>query len=236
MILRRVIAHVRKQEWTAIAIDFVIVVAGVFVGIQVSNLNAARLERHASRVIIVNLYADYAATVREESAREDAHAAALAAIDALLADMRSPTLPSTGAELASRMAQVFEFPPAAGLPVTQEEITSSGQFNLITDPALRSMLAAHAQRVREAGLGEQARREFLRPYAEPVFRCLMLLLQDYPPEQALSIAGGRDEIRIGLEAAKVVFESEKAESASSMQGAKAVLQRLSEERDKRSDR
>ena len=29
MILRRIIAHFRKQEWTAIAIDFVIVVLGV---------------------------------------------------------------------------------------------------------------------------------------------------------------------------------------------------------------
>ena len=32
MILRRVIAHFRKQEWTAIALDFIIVVLGVFVG------------------------------------------------------------------------------------------------------------------------------------------------------------------------------------------------------------
>ncbi len=40
MLLRRVIEHVRDQNWTAIAIDFVIVVAGVFVGIQVSNWNA----------------------------------------------------------------------------------------------------------------------------------------------------------------------------------------------------
>lgn len=45
MILRRVIAHFRKQEWTAIAIDFLIVVVGVFVGLQVSNWNAARQER-----------------------------------------------------------------------------------------------------------------------------------------------------------------------------------------------
>ena len=35
MILRRVIKHVRNQEWTAIAIDFVIVVLGVFLGLQV---------------------------------------------------------------------------------------------------------------------------------------------------------------------------------------------------------
>ena len=39
MLLRRVIAHVRRQEWTAIGIDLVIVVVGVFIGIQVANWN-----------------------------------------------------------------------------------------------------------------------------------------------------------------------------------------------------
>lgn len=42
MILRRVIAHVKAQNWFAVAIDFVIVVLGVFIGIQVANWNAAR--------------------------------------------------------------------------------------------------------------------------------------------------------------------------------------------------
>jgi hypothetical protein len=52
MILRRVIEHFRKQEWTAIAIDFVIVVAGVFVGLQVNNWNEMRLERSNERDFI----------------------------------------------------------------------------------------------------------------------------------------------------------------------------------------
>lgn len=47
MILRRVIAHVRKQEWTAIWIDLIIVVVGVFIGIQVANWNEARADRAA---------------------------------------------------------------------------------------------------------------------------------------------------------------------------------------------
>lgn len=42
MILRRVIAHFRNQEWTAIALDLLIVVVGVFIGIQVSNWNDDR--------------------------------------------------------------------------------------------------------------------------------------------------------------------------------------------------
>ena len=36
MILRRVIEHVRDQSWTAIGIDFLIVVIGVVVGFQVT--------------------------------------------------------------------------------------------------------------------------------------------------------------------------------------------------------
>ncbi|WP_425411074.1 hypothetical protein [Hyphococcus sp.] len=45
MILRRVIEHVKTQNWTAVALDFVIVVVGVFIGIQVSNWNAARADQ-----------------------------------------------------------------------------------------------------------------------------------------------------------------------------------------------
>ena len=42
MLLSRVIKHVNAQDWTAIGIDFVIVVAGVFIGIQVANWNEVR--------------------------------------------------------------------------------------------------------------------------------------------------------------------------------------------------
>ena len=42
MILRRLSANLKAQNWTAIAIEFVIVVAGVFVGTQVSNWNDER--------------------------------------------------------------------------------------------------------------------------------------------------------------------------------------------------
>ena len=41
MILRRDIEHVKMQHWTAVAVDFVIVVMGLFIGIQVANCNAA---------------------------------------------------------------------------------------------------------------------------------------------------------------------------------------------------
>ena len=42
MLLGRVIKHVEAQNWTAILIDFVFVVVGVFSGIQVSTWNDDR--------------------------------------------------------------------------------------------------------------------------------------------------------------------------------------------------
>ena len=44
MLLRSVSRHVKDQNWFAVLIDFAIVVFGVFIGIQVANWNAMRLE------------------------------------------------------------------------------------------------------------------------------------------------------------------------------------------------
>ena len=52
MIYKRFAANLRAQNWLAIGIEFGIVVAGVFVGTQVSNWNAQRLEnREAQRML-----------------------------------------------------------------------------------------------------------------------------------------------------------------------------------------
>lgn len=44
MLFRRVAEHVKAQNWTAVGIDFIIVVVGVFIGLQVANWNDARSE------------------------------------------------------------------------------------------------------------------------------------------------------------------------------------------------
>ena len=47
MLLRRITEHVKAQNWTAVALDFVIVVVGVFIGIQVANWNEGRANEGA---------------------------------------------------------------------------------------------------------------------------------------------------------------------------------------------
>ncbi len=55
MILRRVMEHVKSQNWTAVAVDFLIVVVGVFIGIQLGNWNDARLDQRAYRDAMTRL-------------------------------------------------------------------------------------------------------------------------------------------------------------------------------------
>ncbi len=58
MILRRVTRHVKDENWFAVGLDFVIVVVGVFIGIQVANWNDERLEKVRKVQIVEALTAD----------------------------------------------------------------------------------------------------------------------------------------------------------------------------------
>jgi len=71
MILRRITEHVKAQNWFAVAIDFVIVVLGVFIGIQVSNWNAAQSTSRQEGVLIAQL-ADDLRSMRQSFVFQDA--------------------------------------------------------------------------------------------------------------------------------------------------------------------
>ncbi|MEL7018980.1 MAG: hypothetical protein AAGL18_09670, partial [Pseudomonadota bacterium] len=55
MLLRRITHHVKDQNWFAVGIDFLIVVIGVFIGIQVANWNEERSRRAQERSYLVLL-------------------------------------------------------------------------------------------------------------------------------------------------------------------------------------
>ena len=58
MILRRITEHVKAQNWFAVGLDFLIVVVGVFIGIQVANWNDTLGERKREAQILQNIATD----------------------------------------------------------------------------------------------------------------------------------------------------------------------------------
>ena len=64
MILRRLTANFRKQDWTAVTVELVIVVLGVFIGLQVNNWNEARNDRALEHQYIQRLHEDFALSIK----------------------------------------------------------------------------------------------------------------------------------------------------------------------------
>ena len=58
MILRRLSQSLKEQNWTAIWIEFILLVAGVFLGIQVANWNQEREANQKSKVFTERLRND----------------------------------------------------------------------------------------------------------------------------------------------------------------------------------
>ncbi len=58
MLLRSITAHVKSQNWFAVVLDFVIVVVGVYIGIQVSNWNEARIDEQRGEYFAARLLVD----------------------------------------------------------------------------------------------------------------------------------------------------------------------------------
>jgi len=59
MLLRRITKHVADQNWFAVFLDFVIVVIGVFIGIQVANWNDDRKLLQKEQRILQTLTVDF---------------------------------------------------------------------------------------------------------------------------------------------------------------------------------
>ena len=148
MILRRVIEHVREQNWTAVGIDLVIMVVGVFLGIQLGNWNAARVEEARAEAVLASL-ADEVAALRERAdyalgyhGRNIDHLQALAvALD------QGAMASGDSARVRAAIAEGNTFTPAPGAPATLTQLLSSGQLHLIRDDALRSALLDFKERV-----------------------------------------------------------------------------------------
>lgn len=67
MILRRLTNAFRKQDWFTVAVETLIVVLGVFLGLQVNNWNAARLEQAQEQEYLIRLKEDFAESVAGQS-------------------------------------------------------------------------------------------------------------------------------------------------------------------------
>lgn len=140
MVFRRIRQHVVQYNWFAVAIDFVIVVVGVFVGIQASNWNQARIARQQAHDYRAMLLSDLDDNLENLGVRKQYYVWVRKEALATLADLaESPG--SLGQEFLVHAYQATQIQPWALKRNTYDEILSVGAMAKLGDPLLRDKIA-----------------------------------------------------------------------------------------------
>ena len=148
MIFRRLSHHVREQNWTAIAIDFVIVGLGVLLGMQASNWNETRKTEHDVRALVQNVRAEF---VINRASLEAARAnldTVMAMNQRLLSLVGLPETGMSDAELDSLIELTFFRPRWIPVIAASQELLNSGGLSVLDDDGVKPLLFEFERQLR----------------------------------------------------------------------------------------
>jgi len=145
MLLRRISEHVRAQNWTAVTLDFMIVVVGVFIGIQVSNWNDDRSLRERERVyleqLLIDLESDHTSGERGIRAANRNDVAAEVLLALLEGDSESESVSDAELLIAIELAGYARLP--IGNLTTYNELISTGGLGLLRNPEIKRAIGEY---------------------------------------------------------------------------------------------
>jgi Family of unknown function (DUF6090) len=149
MLLRRLAHNLKEQNWTAIWIEFVLLVVGVFLGIQVANWNATQQDHRREAEFIARLDRDFqkidarlADNISRWELKTTATLRVLADLDSF---QKTGSWPRTKAEMLADLNDTFNSRIPAPRSATYIELLSAGQLGLIRNTKLRDALLEYAQ-------------------------------------------------------------------------------------------
>jgi len=138
MLFRRASEHMKSQNWTAVAIDFLIVVLGVFVAIQVSNWNDTRLLKIQGATLTEQLLDDLSYEEHQYHILIDYYRGIRDNAKNVTAVLNGKSVLTDESFLiaAYRATQFASFPHARA---TYDELKSTGTIALIKDRRIRNL-------------------------------------------------------------------------------------------------
>lgn len=141
MLFRRVLQHVKDQNWTAVGVDFLIVVIGVFVGLQVSNWNDTRIERQLGREYVERLIFDLRYDLRANRSLARYHEEVLKNV--VEADRLLANPDSDAEELIVAIYRASETALRPAKRSTWDQIISSGHLGVLPADTLDGGLSEY---------------------------------------------------------------------------------------------
>ena len=167
MLLRRITHHVVNENWFAVFVDFVIVVVGVYVGIEVSNWNEARQEDARAQYFLERIGHDLTNDRAQATSKQQFWGDVVEYGQAAIAHAEKGEL-YKGSTRQTVLAyyQASQVNPYAAVSTAYDELRTAGELSLIRNPALRTRLAEYY--VNATSLQAQHLFQYLPKYREYV--------------------------------------------------------------------
>ncbi len=147
MILRRIAAALRKQDWFTVLIETLIVVLGVFLGLQVNNWNEARSADRIETELRVALEQDFVELETQLSDRIQILIILGEDVSKLLDMVRAGVPPTDSEAVIALLNATSNIPRLPSPPASYVEANSAGRLSTLSDPELRRALSQYGQQV-----------------------------------------------------------------------------------------
>lgn len=147
MLLRRMIAHVRSQDWLAVFLDFVIVVVGILIAFQITEWSNARSDQAKERVYLARLDAEMDVILERLQTGVEVARQSSEGTEYLISLVENgPGQPLEAGEeeqvrQALRNLRAGRVP--AGSPAAFRQMVSNGELTLLQSDDLRDALFAY---------------------------------------------------------------------------------------------
>ncbi len=141
MLLRRIISNVGKQNWPAVGLELMIVVIGVFLGLQAQEWSKRRTDQRKERAYLGRLAVDFESIETHLENCLDVYRDSIAAIDAVTKALSTPNQAPDGFDITVIRMTAGDLP--AGRSATFVELISTGDLSLLRDQGLRKALIAY---------------------------------------------------------------------------------------------
>jgi hypothetical protein len=145
MILRRLTLHVKDQNWFAVCLDFLIVVVGVFVGLQVQNWNTDRMNAQQEQRIMRQLHQQFGVFIEKLERNIEKQTRSRDASAELLSIISLGKAPEDTDSFRQLLVKNNSLSSAPSQPTALQELVLSGQLSNLQSAELRSLLSAFYQ-------------------------------------------------------------------------------------------
>ena len=191
MKLRRILDHLRQQNWTAVVLEFLIVAGGVFLGIQLGNWNDRARDQQSAEALIDALDVEFAQLEQRTRAGIEFHRENIEGLTVVLTALESGNLAEEDREpFESGLRRAYLRASYMGSTNLSATI-ASGRLGLIEDPELLQALLDYEQgtqlAIRTAGEVRQISTQYVPTFTA---RYSYDLSSDY---ENVYRAGGRAE-------------------------------------------